>query len=209
MLTHLVCRSDELAIGQMKAFAVGGEKIVLYHLTDGFFATQASCTHVFAPLSRGKLIADSISQCPFHRARFDIRTGQVGDWANFPPGIQLLNGAVASGVIGHAGRQPPATTPELAIYFVAKCMWDIRRFHWPSLFLPRAIAMGQKFWWDRTSGNHGPGDQSAIDQVARAVDVRGCITCKEGNDFGNLLRLGEALQRDLVLPGTLEGRCHG
>jgi 3-phenylpropionate/trans-cinnamate dioxygenase ferredoxin subunit len=30
-------------------------------------------------------------QCPFHRARFDIRTGQVVKWANFPPGIQLLN----------------------------------------------------------------------------------------------------------------------
>ena len=30
-------------------------------------------------------------QCPLHRARFDIRTGAVLDWANFPPGIQLLN----------------------------------------------------------------------------------------------------------------------
>jgi 3-phenylpropionate/trans-cinnamate dioxygenase ferredoxin subunit len=30
-------------------------------------------------------------QCPFHRARFDIRTGKVVDWANFPPGIQMLN----------------------------------------------------------------------------------------------------------------------
>ena len=30
-------------------------------------------------------------QCPFHHARFDIRTGKVIDWANFPPGIQLLN----------------------------------------------------------------------------------------------------------------------
>jgi 3-phenylpropionate/trans-cinnamate dioxygenase ferredoxin subunit len=26
-----------------------------------------------------------------HRARFDIRTGEVIDWANFPPGIQVLN----------------------------------------------------------------------------------------------------------------------
>jgi 3-phenylpropionate/trans-cinnamate dioxygenase ferredoxin subunit len=26
-----------------------------------------------------------------HRARFDIRTGEVIDWANFPPGVQLLN----------------------------------------------------------------------------------------------------------------------
>lgn len=91
MPTHSVCRSDELAIGQMKAFSVGGQKIVLYHLSDGFFATQANCTHVFAPLARGKIIADGTVQCPFHRARFDIRTGRVAEWANFPPGIQLLN----------------------------------------------------------------------------------------------------------------------
>jgi 3-phenylpropionate/trans-cinnamate dioxygenase ferredoxin subunit len=91
MSTHSVCRSDELAIGRMKAFVVGGTKLVLYRLTDGFFATQASCTHVFAPLARGKIIGDSTVQCPFHRARFDIRTGQVTDWANFPPGIQMLN----------------------------------------------------------------------------------------------------------------------
>lgn len=86
-----VCRSDELVIGQMKMFTVGSQKVVLYHLTDGFFATQANCTHLFAPLARGKIIDDCKVQCPFHRARFDIRTGKVTDWANFPPGIQLLN----------------------------------------------------------------------------------------------------------------------
>jgi nitrite reductase/ring-hydroxylating ferredoxin subunit len=75
----------------MKAFSVQGQKIVLYHLSDGFFATQPSCTHVFAPLARGKLIADCQVQCPIHRARFDIRTGKVVDWANFPPGVQMLN----------------------------------------------------------------------------------------------------------------------
>lgn len=91
MTLHTVCHSDEVAIGQMKAFSVGNQKIVLYHLTDGFFATQASCTHVFAPLARGKLLDDCKVQCPFHRARFDIRTGEVIDWANFPPGIQVLN----------------------------------------------------------------------------------------------------------------------
>jgi nitrite reductase/ring-hydroxylating ferredoxin subunit len=91
MSLHFVCRSAELEIGQMKAFSVGSHKMVLYHLTDGFFATQANCTHVFAPLARGKIIADCNVQCPFHRARFDIRTGKVVDWANFPPGIQVLN----------------------------------------------------------------------------------------------------------------------
>jgi nitrite reductase/ring-hydroxylating ferredoxin subunit len=28
---------------------------------------------------------------PLHRSRFDIRTGEVKRWANFPPGIQMLN----------------------------------------------------------------------------------------------------------------------
>ena len=91
MAMHPLCRSDELQAGQMKAFTVGDRKIVLYRLSDGFFATQANCTHVFAPLARGTIIDDCKVQCPFHRARFDIRTGQVVDWANFPPGIQLLN----------------------------------------------------------------------------------------------------------------------
>ena len=91
MSMHSVCRSDDLGIGQMKAFAVGSQRIVLFHLTNGFFATQANCRHMFAPLVRGKIITDCNVQCPFHRARFDIRTGQVVEWANFPPGIQLLN----------------------------------------------------------------------------------------------------------------------
>lgn len=91
MVMLAVCRPEELAVGEMKAFTVAGQKIVLYHLSDGFFATQGSCTHVFAPLARGKLLNDRNVQCPLHRARFDIRTGKVVDWANFPPGIQLLN----------------------------------------------------------------------------------------------------------------------
>ena len=91
MPLHSVCRADDLPIGRMQSFTVGGQKVLLYHLSDGFFATQASCTHIFAPLARGKIIDDCRVQCPFHRARFDIRTGEVIEWANFPPGVQLLN----------------------------------------------------------------------------------------------------------------------
>jgi len=91
MTLHTICRTSDVKRGQMKAFQVGGEKIILYNLADGFFATQAHCSHVFAPLARGKIIEGRMVQCPFHRARFDIRTGEVIEWANFPPGIQLLN----------------------------------------------------------------------------------------------------------------------
>ncbi len=91
MTYHTVCRVEDLPVGKMKAFAAGDEKVVVYHLEDGFFATQTHCTHMFAPLARGKIVDGCKVQCPLHRARFDIRTGEVVDWANFPPGIQLLN----------------------------------------------------------------------------------------------------------------------
>jgi 3-phenylpropionate/trans-cinnamate dioxygenase ferredoxin subunit len=91
MKQHTVCRTSDIKRGHMKAFTVAGHRIVVYHLADGFFATQASCTHVFAPLARGRILDGCLVQCPFHHARFDIRTGEVKEWANFPPGVQLLN----------------------------------------------------------------------------------------------------------------------
>lgn len=91
MAIHIVCRAEDLPVGKMKSFTVDGQGVLVYHLEDGFYATQTNCTHVFAPLSRGKIVDGCKIQCPFHRARFDIRTGEVVDWANFPPGVQLLN----------------------------------------------------------------------------------------------------------------------
>ena len=91
MPTYSVCDADELPVGEAKAFRVGGKKIAVYHLREGFFATQSTCTHMFAPLARGTIVDGCKVQCPLHHARFDIRTGQVVNWANFPPGVQLLN----------------------------------------------------------------------------------------------------------------------
>jgi len=54
-----------------------------------FYATDATCTHVsdrWRRQDRRRLQVQCRAQ-----ARFDIRTGEVVDWANFPPGIQLLN----------------------------------------------------------------------------------------------------------------------
>jgi len=88
---HTVCKVDELPVGRMRAFKAEGRSVLVYHLDDGFFATQANCTHVFAPLARGRIVDGCRIQCPLHRAQFDIRSGEVVEWANFPPGVQLLN----------------------------------------------------------------------------------------------------------------------
>ena len=75
MARYTLCAADELGIGDLRQFRAGDKKILLYRLEDGFYATQHNCTHVFAPLSRGRIVEGCQIQCPFHRARFDIRTG--------------------------------------------------------------------------------------------------------------------------------------
>lgn len=86
-----VCKTSDIPLNQSKAFQIDGEKVLVFHLDDGFYATQAKCTHLFMSLEKGKVLEGCNVQCPFHRAQFDIRTGEVSKWANFPPGIQLLN----------------------------------------------------------------------------------------------------------------------
>jgi len=91
MTSHLVCKDNELAVGEKKSVKIEGEHIIVYRLEDGFYATQARCTHLFKSMVKGKIVDDCKIQCPLHKAQFDIRTGEVAQWANFPPGIQLLN----------------------------------------------------------------------------------------------------------------------
>ncbi|MBX3703957.1 MAG: Rieske 2Fe-2S domain-containing protein [Steroidobacteraceae bacterium] len=91
MAQHAVGLAADLPVGSMKAFRAGQERVVVYHLKGGFYATQAQCTHTFGPLARGEIVDGCQVRCPLHRARFDIATGQVVEWANFPPGIQLLD----------------------------------------------------------------------------------------------------------------------
>jgi 3-phenylpropionate/trans-cinnamate dioxygenase ferredoxin subunit len=92
MAAHAVCEVGDLPVGAMKAFRAGSARVVVYHLAEGWFATQAQCTHTFAPLARGTIQDGCQIRCPLHRARFDIATGKVVEWANFPVGIQLLDG---------------------------------------------------------------------------------------------------------------------
>ena len=91
MAREVVCKESDLPVGKMKTFKAGGTTVLVYHLEDGFHGTQPNCTHTFGPLGRGKIVDGGRIRCPLHRAEFDVRTGEVCKWANFPPGIQLLN----------------------------------------------------------------------------------------------------------------------
>lgn len=85
------CRDGELAVGEKKVLEVAGESVLLARLEDGYYAVQNKCSHLFAPLGKGKIVENCQIECPFHKARFDLRSGEVARWACFPPGIQMLN----------------------------------------------------------------------------------------------------------------------
>ncbi len=91
MSKHSVCSINDFPPGQRKVIKFDGNKIIVFHLESGFYATEASCPHMKMPLGKGELLKDEVLQCPIHRAKFCIKTGEVKEWACFPPGIQLLN----------------------------------------------------------------------------------------------------------------------
>ena len=91
MSRHAVCQTGDIPAGSQAAFTVAGEEVLVFHTPEGFYATQPRCTHLFASLKKGKMVDACTVRCPLHHACFDVRTGAVVKWANFPPGVQLLN----------------------------------------------------------------------------------------------------------------------
>lgn len=83
--------TNEWAVGAMRKVRAGNEAVLVMRLADGWYGTATRCTHLMAPLDKGKLEGDELV-CPLHRARFDVRTGEVRRWANWPPGlVQAIN----------------------------------------------------------------------------------------------------------------------
>src|SRR6476661_3185056 len=66
--------SDELRDGTMMAGRFGGDAVLLARTGGRCFAIGATCTHYGGPLAEG-LLDGAIVHCPWHHAKFDLRTG--------------------------------------------------------------------------------------------------------------------------------------
>ena len=68
--------TDEVPEGGAKAFLVAGKPLAVYHTDGQFYCTSDICTHEEESLSQGEVDGEVV-ECPFHGARFNVRTGAV------------------------------------------------------------------------------------------------------------------------------------
>ncbi len=67
---------DQLREGQLLPLEVEGELVCLTKVEGVIYAFNDNCTHISGPLNDGELEGHVLT-CPWHLARFDVRTGQV------------------------------------------------------------------------------------------------------------------------------------
>ena len=71
-----VASTNEIAPGQARLVNVRGKEFALFNIEGNFFALENACTHEEGPLAEGDIEGHEVT-CPWHGARFDIRTGGV------------------------------------------------------------------------------------------------------------------------------------
>jgi len=71
-----VASTKDIAPGQAIAVEVQGHRIAVFNVNGEFKAIGDTCTHRGGPLSQGKVEGSTVT-CPWHGAKFDIRTGNV------------------------------------------------------------------------------------------------------------------------------------
>jgi 3-phenylpropionate/trans-cinnamate dioxygenase ferredoxin subunit len=69
-------RTDEVAPGQARLVVVKGKEIALFNIDGAYFALTNACSHEEGPLAEGAVEGHEVT-CPWHGAKFDIRTGEV------------------------------------------------------------------------------------------------------------------------------------
>jgi 3-phenylpropionate/trans-cinnamate dioxygenase ferredoxin subunit len=71
-----VASTNEIAPGQARLVNIKGKEIVLFNIEGTFFALENACTHEEGPLAEGEIEGYEVT-CPWHGARFDVRTGEA------------------------------------------------------------------------------------------------------------------------------------
>ncbi len=70
-----VGKTGEIGEGEMKAYKIQDNNILVANYNGNYYAIGGKCTHMNGDLSKGKL-EGKIVTCPRHGSKFDITTGE-------------------------------------------------------------------------------------------------------------------------------------
>jgi len=87
--------SSELAEGARQVVKIADHDVLLINLKGQVYAVDNRCPHMGAPLVRGEVTDDGAIICRRHHSAFDLRTGDVKDWAPWPPAVGRVLGAIS------------------------------------------------------------------------------------------------------------------
>ena len=71
-----VCNTSDVDFEDQYRFDHNDRTYCIYHLEDGFYATDGLCTHEDVHLVDGLIDGEEI-ECPMHLGVFNIKTGKV------------------------------------------------------------------------------------------------------------------------------------
>ncbi|TVP94145.1 MAG: hypothetical protein EA374_07825 [Acholeplasmatales bacterium] len=73
---HFAMKLDQLDAETMRRVMVKEQAVLLVHHATQIYALQDACPHLGASLKTGTLSEGAVT-CPKHKARIDIKTGQI------------------------------------------------------------------------------------------------------------------------------------
>lgn len=71
-----VATAEEVPRGGLRSVQTDQGSVVLARVDDDIYALEDRCSHQDYPLSDGLIEHDEV-ECPYHGARFDVRTGRA------------------------------------------------------------------------------------------------------------------------------------
>jgi len=85
---------EQLREGERRLAQADMRRVLVLRFKEKVYAIESNCPHMRYPLKDGRISEDGGIICPFHHSAFDLETGDVKEWAPWPPGIGPVFGAL-------------------------------------------------------------------------------------------------------------------
>jgi nitrite reductase/ring-hydroxylating ferredoxin subunit len=81
---------QEIQEGARKLVKASSRRMIVLRFKGKLYAIESNCPHMRFSLQDGRITEDGGIICPFHHSAFDLETGDVKEWAPWPPGFGAM-----------------------------------------------------------------------------------------------------------------------